>query len=396
MAFAGTPALGYVQKDRFSNLPERRVDDDGETGGGVLEAPSASVATPRPLLRSGARAGAHVARYGMPGGRDPRYAALDLGTNNCRLLIARPDGDGFRVVDAFSRIVRLGEGIATTGNLSDGAMSRTLEALAICRRKIEERNVARVRLVTTEACRVAGNGPAFLARVREELGLELELLDRRSEALLAAAGCSALAHKQAESVVLFDIGGGSTELVWLAMRDRVQDPGIASRVRSWASLPVGVVTLAEKHGGVEVTRETFEAMVAETLELLAEFAEAARPAIDSAGFHLLGTSGTVTTLGGLHLGLEKYDRRQVDGLWMKKAEVDAAIENLLVMSYAARAANGCIGRDRADLVIAGAAIFEAIRRAFPSESMRIGDRGLREGMLIEMMRADGVLKRRRR
>lgn len=396
MAFAGTPALGYVQKDRFSNLPERRVDDDGETGGGVLEAPSASVATPRPLLRSGARAGAHVARYGMPGGRDPRYAALDLGTNNCRLLIARPDGDGFRVVDAFSRIVRLGEGIATTGNLSDGAMSRTLEALAICRRKIEERNVARVRLVTTEACRVAGNGPVFLARVREELGLELELLDRRSEALLAAAGCSALAHKQAESVVLFDIGGGSTELVWLAMRDRVQDPGIASRVRSWASLPVGVVTLAEKHGGVEVTRETFEAMVAETLELLAEFAEAARPAIDSAGFHLLGTSGTVTTLGGLHLGLEKYDRRQVDGLWMKKAEVDAAIENLLVMSYAARAANGCIGRDRADLVIAGAAIFEAIRRAFPSESMRIGDRGLREGMLIEMMRADGVLKRRRR
>jgi exopolyphosphatase/guanosine-5'-triphosphate,3'-diphosphate pyrophosphatase len=396
LAFAGTPALGYVQKDRFSNLPERRVDDDGETGGGVLEAPSASVATPRPLLRSGARAGAHVARYGMPGGRDPRYAALDLGTNNCRLLIARPDGDGFRVVDAFSRIVRLGEGIATTGNLSDGAMSRTLEALAICRRKIEERNVARVRLVTTEACRVAGNGPAFLARVREELGLELELLDRRSEALLAAAGCSALAHKQAESVVLFDIGGGSTELVWLAMRDRVQDPGIASRVRSWASLPVGVVTLAEKHGGVEVTRETFEAMVAETLELLAEFAEAARPAIDSAGFHLLGTSGTVTTLGGLHLGLEKYDRRQVDGLWMKKAEVDAAIENLLVMSYAARAANGCIGRDRADLVIAGAAIFEAIRRAFPSESMRIGDRGLREGMLIEMMRADGVLKRRRR
>ncbi len=372
------------------------MDDDGETGGGVLDTPSASTATPRPLLRSGARAGAHAARYGMPGGRDPRYAALDLGTNNCRLLIARPDGDGFRVVDAFSRIVRLGEGIATTGNLSDGAISRTLEALAICRRKIEERNVARVRLVTTEACRVAGNGAAFLARVRDELGLELELLDRRSEALLAAAGCSALAHKQAESVVLFDIGGGSTELVWLAMRDRVQEPGIASRVRTWASLPVGVVTLAEKHGGVNVTRDTFEAMVAETLDALKDFAEAARPAIQSPGFHLLGTSGTVTTLGGLHLGLEKYDRRQVDGLWMRREEVDTSIENLLAMPYAARAANGCIGRDRADLVIAGAAIFEAIRRAFPSETMRIGDRGLREGMLIEMMRADGVLKRRRR
>lgn len=373
------------------------MDDDGETGGGALQAPAASVATPlRPLLRSGARSGASVARFGLPGLRDPRYAALDLGTNNCRLLIARPDGDGFRVVDAFSRIVRLGEGIATTGNLSDGAMERTLEALAICRRKIEDRNVARVRLVTTEACRVATNGAAFLARVRDELGLELELLDRRSEALLAAAGCSALAHKHAESVVLFDIGGGSTELVWLAMREKNHEPGIAGRVRAWASLPIGVVTLAERHGGVEVTSETFEAMVAETLDALTEFAQSARLAPESRGFHLLGTSGTVTTLGGLHLGLEKYDRRRVDGLWMKTQDVDTAIRNLLAMPYAERAANGCIGKDRADLVIAGAAIFEAIRRAFPSESMRIGDRGLREGMLIEMMRADGVLKRRRR
>lgn len=375
------------------------MDHKGETGGGAAEAPAENVATPRPLLRSGARSGAHAARFGMPGGRDPRYAALDLGTNNCRLLVARPDGDSFRVVDAFSRIVRLGEGIATTGRISDGAMERTLEALAVCRRKIEERNVARVRLVTTEACRVARNGAAFLTRVREELGLELEVLDRRSEALLAAAGCSALAHKEAESVVLFDIGGGSTELVWLALREKAAapgEPGIASRVRAWASLPVGVVTLAERHGGMDVTRETFEAMVDETLAALAEFAEAARPAIASPGFHLLGTSGTVTTLGGLHLGLEKYDRRRVDGLWMCKGEVDTAIGNLIDMPYAARAANGCIGRDRADLVIAGAAIFEAIRRAFPSETLRIGDRGLREGMLIEMMRADGVLKRRRR
>jgi exopolyphosphatase/guanosine-5'-triphosphate,3'-diphosphate pyrophosphatase len=161
-------------------------------------------------------------------------------------------------------------------------------------------------------------------------------------------------------------------------------------------LPVGVVTLAERHGGMDVTRETFEAMVDETLAALADFAEAARPAIASPGFHLLGTSGTVTTLGGLHLGLEKYDRRRVDGLWMRKGEVDTAIGNLIDMPYAARAANGCIGRDRADLVIAGAAIFEAIRRAFPSETLRIGDRGLREGMLIEMMRADGMLKRPRR
>lgn len=374
------------------------MDEERQVSGGSEELPAAGVASPRPLLRSGERPGKGAARFGMPGQREPRYAALDLGTNNCRLLIARPEGDSFRVVDAFSRIVRLGEGIATTGNLTEGAMSRTLEALAICRRKIDERSIARVRLVTTEACRVAGNGAAFLARVRDELQLELEVLSRQKEAHLAAAGCAALAHRQAESVVLFDIGGGSTELVWLGVREAGarQASSIGKRIRAWASLPIGVVTLAERHGGHEVTRDTFEAMVAETLDGLQNFVKASGRAVSAPGFHLLGTSGTVTTLGGLHLGLERYDRRKVDGLWMRKAEIDQAIENLITMSYEARAANGCIGRDRADLVIAGVAIFEAIRRAFPAESMRIGDRGLREGMLIEMMGEDGVLGRGRR
>lgn len=373
------------------------MDEDRQASGGGEELSAAGVESPRPMLRSGQRPGKHAVRFGMPGQREPRYAALDLGTNNCRLLIARPDGDSFRVVDAFSRIVRLGEGIATTGNLSDGAMSRTLEALEVCRRKIDERNIARVRLVTTEACRVAGNGTEFLARVRDELQLELEVLSRQKEAHLAAAGCAALAHRQAESVVLFDIGGGSTELVWLGVREAGTRTAISieKRVRAWASLPIGVVTLAERHGGREVTRATFEAMVDETLDGLREFTKASGKAITAPGFHLLGTSGTVTTLGGLHLGLERYDRRRVDGLWMRKTEIDQAIENLLAMSYETRAANGCIGRDRADLVIAGAAIFEAIRRAFPTESMRIGDRGLREGMLIEMMSEDGVLGKHR-
>jgi exopolyphosphatase/guanosine-5'-triphosphate,3'-diphosphate pyrophosphatase len=349
------------------------------------------------MLRSGQRPPQRgAARYGLPGGRDPRYAALDLGTNNCRLLIARPDSDGFRVVDAFSRIVRLGEGIATTGDLSAAAMDRTMEALAICRKKIDERAIARVRLVTTEACRVAGNGARFLERVREELQLELEVLDRRSEAYLAAAGCASLAHRRAESVILFDIGGGSTELVWLAGPARPGDGRIQSRMKAWASLAIGVVTLAERFGGKDVTAETFETMVSETLDALGPFIAETKGAQESAGFHLLGTSGTVTTLGGLHLGLARYDRRRVDGLWMRRSEIDAAIADLLAMPYEARAANGCIGRERADLVIAGVAIFEAIRRAFPAETMRIGDRGLREGMLIEMMSEDGVLGRGRR
>ena len=324
---------------------------------------------------------------------DPRYAALDLGTNNCRLLVARPEGESFRVVDAFSRIVRLGEGISRTGSLSEGAMQRTLEALSICRKKLDDRGVARARLVSTEACRVAKNGADFIARVYNETGLQLDILDRRSEAHLAAAGCAALADKNAASVILFDIGGGSTELVWLKVAGACE-ADIASRVRAWASLPIGVVTLAERHGGMDVSSEMFEAMVEETRNGLSGFASAAREAPTERNFHLLGTSGTVTTLGGIFLGLERYDRRQVDGLWMNAREVDAVQSHLIAMPFEARAANGCIGRERADLVLAGCAIFEAIRRVFPAERVRIGDRGLREGMLMEMMREDGVLKSR--
>jgi exopolyphosphatase/guanosine-5'-triphosphate,3'-diphosphate pyrophosphatase len=321
-----------------------------------------------------------------------RYAALDLGTNNCRLLIARPDGPAFRVLDAFSRIVRLGEGVSRTGELSDTAMERTMEALHICRRKMDERQVIRSRLVATEACRAARNGPEFLDRIERETGLRLELLNREGEAHLAAAGCAALADVQASSVVLFDIGGGSTELVWLSVKNCGQKD-IRSRIRAWTSLPLGVVTLAERYGGIHVCGRTFEAMVHDSSAALAGFAEEARAATDEPGFHLLGTSGTVTTLGGIFLGLERYDRRRVDGLWMKKDEVDGVMQELLAMSYRERAENGCIGRERADLVLAGCAIFEAIRRAFPAQRVRIGDRGLREGMLMEMMREDGVLRR---
>jgi exopolyphosphatase/guanosine-5'-triphosphate,3'-diphosphate pyrophosphatase len=331
-------------------------------------------------------------RMSAPGRFGRRYAALDLGTNNCRLLIARPEDAAFRVVDAFSRIVRLGEGLSATGRLSEAAMARTMEALHICRRKMDERSVARARLVATEACRVAANGPEFIDRIARETGLRLDILDREGEAHLAAAGCAALADDQASSVVLFDIGGGSTELVWLSVKN-CGNSDIRSRIRAWTSLPLGVVTVAERHGGVDVCPDIFACMVDEAGLLLAPFAEEARAAAHEPGFHLLGTSGTVTTLGGLFLGLERYDRRRVDGLWMHAEEVDAVMQELLAMSYRERAENGCIGRERADLVLAGCAIFEAIRRAFPAGRVRIGDRGLREGMLMEMMRADGVLRR---
>lgn len=325
------------------------------------------------------------------------YAALDLGTNNCRLLIARPAPGGFRVVDSFSRIVRLGEGVGQSGLLGEGAMERTIEALGLCRDKLEARGVGRRRLIATEACRAAANGALFIRRVACETGLDLEIVDRKTEASLATAGCAALADDRAAGVLLFDIGGGSSEIVWLAGAKAGREAGadldlsaLEARMRHWTSLRLGVVSLAETFGGRRVNATVFDAMVEYVASNLVEFVSRARAETRCARFHLLGTSGTVTTLAGVSLNLGRYDRRRVDGLWMSAREVDGAIARMRAMSYEDRAAHGCIGPDRADLVLAGCAIFEAIRRAFPCEYVRIADRGLREGLLMQMMVADGT------
>jgi exopolyphosphatase/guanosine-5'-triphosphate,3'-diphosphate pyrophosphatase len=330
-------------------------------------------------------------REGADGSLDGEmiYAALDLGTNNCRLLVARPAGDGFRVIDAFSRIIRLGEGISASGRINEAAIARAVEALAICRDKMKNRGVGRARLIATEACRSAANGAEFRTRVAEEVGLELEVIDRETEAELAAAGCTPLIDPAAEGVILFDIGGGSSELVRLARSAPVERGPPLPAIEAWASLPLGVVTLAERHGGHQVTRDIYEAMVAEVAVLLEGFVtETSRRGIDHV--HMLGTSGTVTTIAGVHLELRRYERRRVDGCWMSDVQVTEVIERLLAMSYEDRAANPCIGLERADLVLAGCAILEAIRRAFPCRRLRVADRGLREGMLVKMMRQDGV------
>ncbi len=329
------------------------------------------------------------------------YAALDLGTNNCRLLIAKQpmtggDTGAFRIIDSFCRIVRLGEGVACAGRLSEAAIGRTIAALKICREKMQARHVTRSRLIATEACRAAANSGEFLARVAEEADLKLEIVDRETEAFLATAGCSGLADPAAQGVVLFDIGGGSSEIVWLGLPlsapTRSGRPGDAlrDRVRAWTSMKLGVVTLAETFGGRIVTPGIFEAMVASVEAELASFVAQVAGETRCAHFHLLGTSGTVTTIAGVHLKLARYDRGKVDGLWMSNADISTTLADLREMSFEDRVLNGCIGPDRADLVLAGCAIFEAIRRAFPSERVRIADRGLREGILMQMMAADRI------
>lgn len=371
---------------------------------------------------NGAPANAHrhrndQPRHGRPHGHPSQardtsrqaYAALDLGTNNCRLLVAEPHGQSFRVVDAFSRIVRLGEGLSQTGRLSEDAQDRAISALKVCQSKLNYRAVKRFRLIATEACRRATNGGAFLHRVYRETGLKLEIVNRETEARLAVSGCASLVHPEADGVVLFDIGGGSSEIVWLDL-DPVTDEGLplpgekrnrqtrralrhmSERIRCWTSLQVGVVTLSEKHGGHVVDREQFEAMVSEVRDMLHDFEEreALTEAIKTKHIHMLGTSGTVTTLAGVHLGLERYDRRLVDGAWLNATELRAMIARILDMDFEERTNNPCIGQDRADLVLAGCAILEAFHREWPCTQLRVADRGLREGILMEMMIDDGV------
>jgi exopolyphosphatase/guanosine-5'-triphosphate,3'-diphosphate pyrophosphatase len=391
----GKAAPEGAPETRSANSTPSGADAPGEAANGA----GAAVPLTQPRPGKAVRVPSTRPRHTNGRAAAPLYAALDLGTNNCRLLIARPEERGFRVVDAFSRIVRLGEGVGAHLRLSDAAMDRAIDALAQCHRKLADRGVARSRLIATEACRAAENGAEFIDRVRSETGLALEVVNRETEARLAVAGCATLVDHDADGVILFDIGGGSSEIVWLDLRNRCGARGYALTrfIRSWISLPVGVVNLAERHGGVHVTPDIFEAMVEDAADHLSAFslADNLSEAIASGRVHMLGTSGTVTTLAGVHLGLKRYDRRRVDGTWLDDRDVSHMIDQLRDMPYEARVENPCIGADRADLVLAGCAILEAIRRRWTCSRLRVADRGLREGILTELMSADGVWSQRR-
>jgi exopolyphosphatase/guanosine-5'-triphosphate,3'-diphosphate pyrophosphatase len=330
-----------------------------------------------------------AATAGLPE-REAYYGALDLGTNNCRLLIAAPAQQGFHVKDAFSRIVRLGEGLSKTGALNALAMDRTIEALRVCSNKLVWHKVKKYRLIATEACRMASNGAEFIARVTNETGLELEIIDRETEARLAATGAEPLIDPDAQSALVFDIGGGSTEVMW------VEQNGGKKELLAWTSLAAGVVTISEQFGGgIEVTAHSFAAMRDYLRPLLADFVAQIQNLKGTVPLpsHLLGTSGTVTTIAGVQLGLRRYDRSKVDGCWLLSEDVGKVTADLLAMTYEERTMNACIGRERADLVMAGCAILEEIRLAFPASRIRVADRGLREGILTQMMMEDGTYGR---
>ena len=334
-----------------------------------------------------------------PGGGAPEaacYAALDLGTNNCRLLIAAPTREGFRVVEAFSRIVRLGDGLSRTGRLDDAAMDRAVAALTICAEKIRRRRPLRIRAVATQACRIAENGSAFVDRVTEQTGIRLSVISTREEAKLSVAGCANLIDRSLDAALVIDVGGGSTELSWVDLKASRSGP---VSVGAWLSIPVGVVTLAERFPeDATSSGPWYAAMVAHIREQIDAFrdAERFRPVFDAGRAHLIGTSGAITSLAGLHLGLQRYERSRVDGLWLTDLDCDAAADRLIGLGPAGRAAEPCIGPDRADLVLAGAAILRAVQDTWPCTRVRVADRGLREGILLSLMAEGGSGQRRRR
>jgi exopolyphosphatase/guanosine-5'-triphosphate,3'-diphosphate pyrophosphatase len=337
------------------------------------------------------------------------YAALDLGTNSCRMLIAQPKGNQFHVVDSFSKSGQLGQGLENTGKLSRSSMSRTISAMRICKQKLERHGVKRMRLVATEACRRAKNGVQFVNQIRRETGMQLEIIKPEEEARLAVVSCAPLVSTKTEQLLVVDIGGGSTELVWIDLshvpaRERpraimrlhagfVADPGpfAAAKVVDWISVPLGVATLRDQFADVEDDAARFALMSWFFEENLSEFspyaAEQAR-----ANFQIVGTSGTVTTVAASHLGLKRYDRTKVDGLRMTSDQIDAVIRDYLTLGEKGRRFDPRIGRDRQALIMSGASILQALMRIWPTDRLSVADRGLREGLLYAQMSADGVLE----
>ncbi|GHE95081.1 exopolyphosphatase [Aliiroseovarius zhejiangensis] len=337
------------------------------------------------------------------------YAALDLGTNSCRMLVAQPKGSQFHVVDSFSKSVQLGNGLEASGRLSRSSMSRTVQALRICRKKLIKHDVKRMRLVATEACRRASNGKSFMNYIRRETGLELEIIKPEEEARLAVVSCAPLVSTKTEQLLVVDIGGGSTELVWIDLSkvppmERARSimrmgrgfVGSASEfpaasVVDWISVPLGVATLREMFDDVEDDAGRYALMSVHFEEQLAGFSPFHHEP-PRAGFQIIGTSGTVTTVAATHLGLRRYDRTKVDGLRMTSDQIERVIQGYLALGPQGRRMNSHIGRDRQSLIMSGAAILQALLRVWPTDRLSVADRGLREGILYSQMSADGVLE----
>ncbi|EFG84098.1 exopolyphosphatase [Novacetimonas hansenii ATCC 23769] len=318
----------------------------------------------------------------------PLYAALDLGTHNCRLMVAAPAGRGFRVIDSFSRVVRLGEGLHHTGRLGQDAMARTADALRACALRMRRAGLKKYTAIATEACRRAENGLAFLDGIRDETGLSISIISAREEAELALTSCASLLHDGRfsplrERALLFDIGGGSTEIAWV----RTDHARARQSLIGYLSLPMGVITISEQLGDSAFTPGGYRHMVAMVRAQLEAFEDVhcIRREIACGNVVLMGTSGTVTTLASVALGQVRYDRSMIDGATLSMTQALKVIRRLNGMDRAGLSGHVGIGPDRARYIMAGCAIFEAIQQAWQVPEVVVADRGLRDGMLLRMI-----------
>lgn len=340
------------------------------------------------------RAAANHARRGAD---SPVLGAIDVGTNACRLLIAVPDWQGHqppipKVIDSYTANVRLGESLEKTGAITEAALNRTIEALKICAARLKRRHVTHVKAIATEACRKAANAQDLVRRAEAEAGIHLVIVTPEEEARLAAAGCLQLIGSDFEGALIFDIGGGSTELI-LVRQTKSNGARQGHDIAAWSSAGVGVVKLAERHGGRELCASSYGKMRAELGPIFAAMKAELEPALfDPARYHLLGTSGTLTTLAGIKLGLKRYERSRIDGQWLKRDEILRISDFIVTKDFTGRAAIPCIGTDRADLILPGCAILSEIMEHWPCGTLRVADRGLREGMLIALLRESETRK----
>ena len=311
------------------------------------------------------------------------YAAIDLGTNSCRLVVATPTPTSFHVIETFSKITRLGEGIINDNELSKAAMRRTIAALKVCRGVINEyAPIADSRFVATAACRRAKNCAQFVEMVKKEAGINLEIISSKEESRLAVVGCVPLLNRNIKRMLVFDIGGGSTEIS-LA---RITDTG-KTFIEGFVSLPYGVVTISEAFPKQEMTQLAYNTIIERTQSMLKEFDEkfGIYAGIQNQEIQIIGTSGTVTVLGAVHLNLSRYNRSAVDGLSISGPDIKKVINKIKNIGDEGRRKHPCIGPLKSDLTIAGCAIIEALLTFWPVSEITVADRGIREGMLLDMI-----------
>jgi len=306
-----------------------------------------------------------------------RLAAIDLGTNTVRLLVTEADRTAaWRVIDQDQRVTRLGEGLRTSGTLGDQAMARTTTAVVEYVERAARAGATDVLVCATSAVRDADNGAAFVQMLERRTGRPVRVVSGDEEARLTLRGVLYGLPPIAGPLIVFDIGGGSTEFI-------LAEGGALSLA---VSLRLGVVSLAERFPfPATVDRDRYAEL---TNEVRAHLATGLPPAVRQRRADLLvGTAGTVTTLAALDLGLRAYDSRRVQGHRLSRRAIEALGERLGALSMAERAALPCLEPGRADLIIPGLAIVEATLECVGVETLIVSDYGFREGIIVEALGA---------